>query len=922
MKWRHTYKPHSTLKLLCFIAVLFSSVQGLAQFGNSRLQTSVLYDTLLANSNREILFNSITLTNVTNQPLNIIMTVTPPKGWSSITSKEQTITLEGNKTSIVPLRLAPSGSKTSTWQTVRIEYRINNDITELLDTFRVRVKEFSKFKANLLNSSTILASYQKNLTFPVYIKNMGNSIDNYTVRSSNDKLQLNERISFPLKPGTDTVYNLRLKISENQWDILRKEDIKVLVSSTDEETVNLSQGISRIGSTLKGNSTAFLDMPLSIQGGTMYQGAGTLQYYGGIRGYVNLSRYEKLAIDFRSNTYSQNNTINSSIIRAEYVSKNWDIMAGNVSELSDFFIDGYGGKLGYKWSKQTYIQGYGMLKSRIGDRKTGGLNIGYRLSDNASGTDQFSANIDNVNKVNAYTARQGFNLLLSDKGVLNIVAGAGMEQTQQPLVGNANQTLIGSTFGYNLKWGNEKFSVLSNVLLNSNSFPGIYKGQREQIHEARTLFKSSFAGVYFENTYRRQTLFIDTVLYKDVFNIQTNNYGLRYGNTFHNTNMIWSLGQQVQEQPFDLTSNRKFYFTYLNLNMAATFFKKLTITTNSYVGFGAIGEAFGKTTLINSNQSSLQYDKFGVSLRYDIGPYYYHEFLAYNNTPEKYRRLILSPYADFNFFDKSLNFRTQINYAKTVPNATEVLNMMGNIGYSNVMRGYDFHLSGIIPLKQQNANPYFNATFQLRLHVPFVPVREYYNLKLILFKDKNGDGKPDAGEEPIQDQTLSLGNSLFVTNEAGQVLYKNVSKGIYKGDFGYSSKIKGWIPVGGTIQSFEVSGNRTYFVPYKKSKVIQGKINVTLDENSNLTFSPANIKVTATTGQDSLVSYFTLTDENGEFYFNVPDGVYMVTLSPLAFDENFQPTQFSQTADMIHNDERTLYFEVRQKKRGINIRKK
>jgi hypothetical protein len=40
----------------------------------------------------------------------------------------------------------------------------------------------------------------------------------------------------------------------------------------------------------------------------------------------------------------------------------------------------------------------------------------------------------------------------------------------------------------------------------------------------------------------------------------------------------------------------------------------------------------------------------------------------------------------------------------------------------------------------------------------------------------------------------------------------------------------------------------------------------------------------------------------------------MVTLSPLAFDENFQPTQFSQTADMVHNDERTLYFEVRQKK--------
>ena len=344
--------------------------------------------------------------------------------------------------------------------------------------------------------------------------------------------------------------------------------------------------------------------------------------------------------------------------------------------------------------------------------------------------------------------------------------------------------------------------------------------------------------------------------------------------------------------------------------------------TNSFVGLGALDQAFGKTTLVNSNQSSFQYQRYGVSVRYDIGPYYYHEFVLHGITQEKFRRLIVSPYADFSFLNRSLTLRTQINYANTLPNDISVLNLMGNISYANVYKGYDFNLSGILPVKQVNSNPYFNASFRMRIHVPFVVMREYYNLKLIIFKDKNGDGKMDSGEEPIPDQTLSINNTLFVSNEGGQVLFKNISKGLYKADFGYSSKLKGWIPVGGTLQTYEVSGNRTYYVPYKKSKVIQGKITVTADENSNLSFKVGNIKITAKSTTDSTISYSTLSEENGEFYFNVPDGTYEVMLSPLAFDDNFQPVQFAQKADMVHNDERTLYFEIRQKKRGINIRKK
>jgi len=898
------------------------ALKSYAQFGNSQLQTSVLYDTLVAGNNREILFNSITLTNVSSQKINTLVIITPPKGWGSVTAKESTIELEPSQSTILPLRLSPSTSKTAEWKTVKIEYRIDNSLTGTIDTFRVRVREFAKFKANLLNTNTILAAYQKNLSFPLYIKNSGNTIDNYTVRFSNDMLGLNEKIIFPIKPGADTVYNLNIKLTEGQWDLLRKEDIKVLVSASNEETINLSQGISKIGSVLKENATAYLDLPLQIEGGTMYQGASGLQYYGGLRGSLYLSNDDKLSIDYRSNTYSANNVINNNIIRADYTGKHWMGSVGNMMELSDFFMDGYGAKLGYKWSKQTFVKGYAMLQSRIGDTKTAGLNVGYRLGEGVAGGNQFSANLDNVKQLDAYTARQTVNVALGDKGQIDFVAGLGMEQTTVPLAGNADPAQIGTTLGYNMQYNTEEWAILSTVGLNSNAFPGIYKGQRQHVHEVRHLFGTAFVGAYYENQFRKQNIYIDTNFFADVFSIRTNNYGLRYGKSFKTTNMTWSVGQQIQEQPTDLVGSRQYFFTYVNLNMSATIRKKLIFMTNSFLGYGALDKPFTSPLLVNSNQSSLQYGNYGVSLRYDIGPYYYHEFVLYNTTKAKYNRLIVSPYVDFSFASKAFHIRTQLNYSNSKPAGTEILNLMGNVGYMNIMKGYDFNISGILPIKQVNANPYFNASFRMRIHVPFVIAREYYNLKLILFKDKNGDGRMDAGEEPIHDQTLAINNTLFVTNESGQALFKNVSKGLYKADFGYSSKLKGWIPVGGTMQTFEISGNRTYYVPYKKSKVIQGKITVTLDENSNLSFKPGNIKITATSGVDSLISYSTLSDENGEFYFNVPDGNYLVTLSPLAFDENFQPVQFSQTADMIHNDEKTLYFEIRQKKRGINIRKK
>jgi hypothetical protein len=47
-----------------------------------------------------------------------------------------------------------------------------------------------------------------------------------------------------------------------------------------------------------------------------------------------------------------------------------------------------------------------------------------------------------------------------------------------------------------------------------------------------------------------------------------------------------------------------------------------------------------------------------------------------------------------------------------------------------------------------------------------------------------------------------------------------------------------------------------------------------------------------------------------------------VSLAEAAFDENFRPLEFSQSADLTNNQEKTVYFDVKQRKRTMNIKKK
>lgn len=929
MKCLSTYY-RACIKLICCTLLLFAGIgSSTAQLSSKVFRTQLLKDSMIANNNRDFLYNNVNIFNLSDREIVVIVEIDAPEGWELTTQKINTVSLKANENTIINLRMLPAGSKTATWETTRLKYRLNNGVEVIEDSFKVKVEEFRKFKARLPLSNYVMTNYVKNISFPVEVKNSGNTPTDYFIKFNNSLLNLNYKQDITLGPGEDTTYNIPLRLSEGQWKMLRSEDIRVQVGQKKGDVINMTQTISRVGSMLKQYNSAYLDMPLQLEVGTTYQ-PGTdgapdnIQYYGAVHGRVDLTEEDRVAFDYRSNTYTQGQVINNSLARIEYTGKKWSATAGNINQLSDFIMDGYGGQVGYKWrGERNSINLYGMLQSRTGDSKLVGANSNISLSEKVVLEEHALANFDIERNLNSYIFKQGANIRFGDDDNLYLTGGVGMEQATNTITNGGKQSQVGSVFGYRLKWSTKGLDVLSELLYNSNSYPGLFKGQRMQTHDVRANYKSLFAGGFYEYNYRKQNFYIDTAYFSDVFNLRTTNYGARLGSSFKGGNITLSSGRQIQLQSADTSYNPEYIFSYLNARLSASFFKKLFITLSSYYGKGELkGNEAATRVWVNSNQGSIQYDFIGVSTRYDNGPYFYHDYLKYLENPNAtYQRLIISPYAQFNLLKRSLAFRAQFNYSKILPEYAETSSMLANLVYNNYKKGFDINISGIVPIDQKEVQPYVNASMRIRIHTPFVAVRKYYTLRLILFKDSNANGKRDAGEEPIPGQTIALNGDMFVSDEEGYITYKNIEKADYKADFGYSSKIKGWVPTGGTIQYIAVTGNKTIKVPFKKSKILSGKINLVKDSRSDADFKLGNLKVTAV-GLDTATSYSTLTNADGEFYFNLPAGKYTVTLNEAAFGDKFKPTEYAKTADLLINDEITVYFEIKEKRRRINIRKK
>ncbi len=917
-------KDQTTKNCLAKLMLCAALFLGLNESANAQINAlysaTLMSDSLVASSNKDFLYNTVTITNTAPDKLNMTVTITTPGKWSLVSDNVINVNLDQNGSLIIPMRLMSGNGNTAAWQQVKIEYRNNANGQIKNDFFKVRVQEFSKFKAILTSPNLVLAAFQKNIYVPVYIKNSGNTANEYTIVCKNEYLHLDSKTTITVKAGADTTYSLPLTMTEKEYSMLKKEEVSVVVSCK-KDVYNLPQIICKIGSVEKEHSSAYQDMPLQLEAGAIYQGKGTApQYYGGLYGSVDLDKTDRISVAYRSNTISSTQNVDNGMMKLDYTGAHLSASVGNIQEMSDFPMNGYGIKAGYNWNTTDKLVVYGIVKSKNGDNNIMGGVYQRMISKKIKLNENVSTDIDRTAKLNSTIVRQTVDVQIDEHTKISAITAGSLEQNTAEMLGGQNNVQAGSAFGYDLRYSNKYLNVVSSIVDNSNGFAGIYKGQRVQNHDLRLTDKTVFAGAYYEGNYNKQNYFVDSVLLKNIFNISTTNYGVRTGWSGKHGNIVLSAGNQKQTQSGE-GNNFETNYNYLNANTSIFLAKKINLMFNTFAGEGSIASKGISNIFSTSTQGTLQVYNGGMTFQYNKGPFYYNDYVTYLQTKQSVSHFIFSPYTDMNFMKGAFTGRLQYNYSGASDGSPATSTVLVNLAYNNFSKGYDFHLTGMIPTgTQTTVQPYVTATVRCRITTAFPLIKKYHTVKIFLFKDVNNDGIWEQYEDPIVGQTISINGNLFVSDENGMITYKNVEDGIYKADMGYNSKVKGWTPSAGNIQKIEIDGdNAMEHIAFRKSRVLDGSLKVIIDSNSGLKFSPGSIKVTVTTSGSE--TYTTLTDEDGNFSFNLPEGNYTVSISPASFDEYFRPTEFSKNVDLTNNTSKKVFFEIRQKRRQINIKK-
>jgi outer membrane protein OmpA-like peptidoglycan-associated protein len=236
---------------------------------------------------------------------------------------------------------------------------------------------------------------------------------------------------------------------------------------------------------------------------------------------------------------------------------------------------------------------------------------------------------------------------------------------------------------------------------------------------------------------------------------------------------------------------------------------------------------------------------------------------------------------------------------------------------------------------------YSNAYFEFRVQKKFgfnQPRVKYYDLKVVFFKDLNGDGIKGKDEPGMQnvltkiDVDRNVVDSLeqFSTQEGGFysvellsdangiIKYDNIPSGFYEIKYLSLNNTQGNFSSDNSIEHALIDEDKIIYIPYKENNKLFGSVLFNRSRLSNLgNISPANIKVTATDSRGNI--YTTLTNSKGEFVLYVPNvDKYKVRINNIFF-EHFNLEQNDFLVELNGYRQFELNFILNEKRRRINF---
>lgn len=919
-----------------FCRPVFYLLISLLTFASAGAQPGKAYsihftDTLTAGESF-LLYNHIQFKNLTPDPFQLIIKFRSTEGWNLLSPQETVIDFLPGENFSLPVSLKKRTAISSIWQ--QVNFIVESETGKIKDTFffNIYTEPLSKFNVtNIFNG--VSPSHPKDIQVQFNLKNTGNIAGLYHLNFKNENLDLDHSKVIALKPGKDTVIYYAHHIPKIRWEQFTNETIRILIADSlfTKTTPPVKQrfirnnssnaghhvyydyfDVYRVDSLFSMHKSDYSNINLSLETGFI----GTsrqISYYAACRMVYDISKYSKITFNYRSRQFGLYNTIDRDVFTIGFKNRHWDIKAGKISNSKYFLTYGNGIEVSYSPNKRSMITLFA-VKHTPGFHTTNdnaGLLLKYSIKNVVINHDLLY-NTDSASRIQSGIFNTDLNWRTKNID-LNINGGLGTEYKNAKIKNNTQGA--GSFWGYRVVYRIKSWALNSQYKTFGKNFPGLYAGSKIHNHGVTYRAKKFAAELYYQVNITNNKFFKDTLYNTDFLTFNTTKYGTKFSTYTKRSQIMIGYGWMVQSGQQAYTFTPRYQFVEMQYSLKGKKYFSLNFSTSN--GYAAQKKYRSGPVYFTQNSINVSYKNIGINGGYTSiplvdtlqkpiynstvygGPY----FTAHLG---KYFSLGIQYSLSKTLYDNGINSFAGINFAYN--NERARTNILVNIS------------SPLQKANEKSVNPfkygYVNISLIKTFDIPFVFQKKYHRLETVFVEDMNLNGKADSNENRLPNVAFTIDDLHFISNREGIARYKHIDKGDYTLNL-TGSHVRGLIPHDGLVHVIKVEGDNKTIILFSKSSVLSGHIDILQDSAADELFLVNNIKITAIDAFGK--KYTTITDTAGNYFFNLPAGVYSVMLNQDAFNQNYRPDKMNAEADLIKNETITVNFTIKQKRRLVKM---
>ncbi len=923
--------------------------------------------------------NVLKIKNNTRFEQEISVNISLPDGWQTLSKPGRVYTIAPSDSLFIPVRIIPSKSaKGNTNYIINAFLITTNGFQMANDYWYVEIKKISNWNVSIPKKKIYFPNETHTAEFDILLTNSGNSDEKISLDFLASRNLIitgigEEDVISPftihLPAGMDSLIKCKVRkitdtrkitaISEDSEESSEKHSMKVTVRDEggNENIARLWRGnvdFFELGNQIRVDGFGYSSLPVTVEMNTfdvMDNTSLMLSIYG--TSYFNKDR--TLIYRYQSNFI--NNFLEARSYVGDYhylafLTRKGGFEVGNISGgKHGAFLGGKGARAIFRTKRNELSAMYVRNPELFRNTMMSGFAVNNILRfKNAINDTYTQTRWDELAKIRSTVLSTSLALKLSRNHLLRLGGGASYEEH------NWNPSnpvkLFGHSHEISYSGRIKKLHVVANHRYGSKSysaFRGVFSASTLISYDINKKHDISFLANYYRQSPEQYS---GGVLLPDPPATMRTRYEMRWAiNTatariiirpYYLYHELVQLRTATKAIGFDYRPNTSESDFRFYASVDAGFVNALDVNIPEFF----IAQVFG----------NFRYRNFNTSIRYYYGPFQAIEQIRYVQSRQNPQRIMISPFLDQWIIKSRLLVRTNSNFnydtnfdrlgfilrPETFYFAKNDLTLSFYMEYLLSSSGTGSSFTGTETAAGRTGVSDFNIGAGIRKSFG-IPLnrKKFHIVEIIVFKDVNGNGRLDAGEETVENMLINIRTSKttepdpndsmayyaqdnlvnyeLLTGKDGTVKFDNLPTGFYSIKALPLTESGGWF-YDKVVQEM-ISSRKKIYLPLNKAARMTGNIVMERDKYSKIEgeIDLSRIRVTAvsSTGQ----TYSTLTGKNGEFNMFLPVGEYMIDINKTALGDLFEFVTSNVKINLNDpNNSYSITFYVREKKRMMNIK--